>query len=167
MVFNGDRFESDPVYKSLKNYFLDFFNGEVTSAVNLAGLEHVISVTATPEGPIHFRSYTISFKKSGSKTPRVELEEMGPNYDFTVRRTSVAKPEVWKSAIRVPKEIKHKKVKNIEVDEMGDKYGRIHLGKQDLNKIQTRKMKGLKRGAEDNNDDASKKQRVEEEDDEE
>lgn len=28
---------------------------------------------------------------------------------------------------------------------MGDKVGRIHLGKQDLGQLQTRKMKGLKR----------------------
>lgn len=28
---------------------------------------------------------------------------------------------------------------------MGDQYGRVHLGKQDFNKLQTRKMKGLKR----------------------
>ena len=27
---------------------------------------------------------------------------------------------------------------------MGDKIGRIHLGKQDLGSLQTRKMKGLK-----------------------
>ena len=29
---------------------------------------------------------------------------------------------------------------------MGDKIGRIHLGRQDLSALQTRKMKGLKRG---------------------
>ena len=28
---------------------------------------------------------------------------------------------------------------------MGDKVGRIHLGRQDLGQLQTRKMKGLKR----------------------
>ena len=28
---------------------------------------------------------------------------------------------------------------------MGDKMGRIHLGRQDLSELQTRKMKGLKR----------------------
>jgi len=36
--------------------------------------------------------------------------------------------------------------KNIETDIMGDKTGRIHLGRQDLDTLQTRKMKGLKRG---------------------
>lgn len=39
--------------------------------------------------------------------------------------------------------------KNIETDIIGDKLGRIHTGKQDLNKLQSRKMKGLKRGATD------------------
>ena len=29
---------------------------------------------------------------------------------------------------------------------MGDKIGRIHLGRQNLSELQTRKMKGLKRG---------------------
>ena len=36
--------------------------------------------------------------------------------------------------------------KNIETDIVGDKMGRIHVGKQDLGKLQARKMKGLKRG---------------------
>lgn len=36
--------------------------------------------------------------------------------------------------------------KNVETDIVGDKVGRIHLGKQNLGELQTRKMKGLKRG---------------------
>lgn len=36
---------------------------------------------------------------------------------------------------------------------MGDKIGRIHLGKQDLSKLQTRKMKGLKRTTDDYTED--------------
>lgn len=36
--------------------------------------------------------------------------------------------------------------KNVETDIVGDKIGRIHLGRQDLSELQTRKMKGLKRG---------------------
>ena len=39
-----------------------------------------------------------------------------------------------------------KQEKNVETDAVGDKIGRIHLGRQDLNELQTRKMKGLKRG---------------------
>jgi ribosome production factor 2 len=37
---------------------------------------------------------------------------------------------------------------------MGDKIGRIHTGKQDLSKLQSRKMKGLKkRGRGEDGDD--------------
>jgi ribosome production factor 2 len=39
-----------------------------------------------------------------------------------------------------------RKRKNVEVDEMGDLRGRVHVGKQDLGRLQTRKMKGLKSG---------------------
>ncbi|KAI8376240.1 Brix domain-containing protein 1 [Radiomyces spectabilis] len=166
LVFSGDMFDSDTTHKNLKNFFLDFFNGEATDAVNLGGLEYVISFTATPER-IYVRSYFIQMKKSGSKTPRVELEEMGPHFDFVVRRTVAPKSDLWKSAVRVPKEIKPKKVKNIDTDEMGDKVGRIHMGDQQLHKIQTRKMKGLKkRSAEDDDDEtsATKKQKSDETD---
>jgi len=37
-----------------------------------------------------------------------------------------------------------KRKKNIAVDDMGDMRGQLHVGKQDLSKLQTRKMKGLK-----------------------
>ena len=36
---------------------------------------------------------------------------------------------------------------------MGDKVGRVHVGKQDLSQLQTRKMKGLKRSKDEVEDD--------------
>lgn len=44
---------------------------------------------------------------------------------------------------------------------VGDKMGRIHLGRQDLDELQTRKMKGLKR----NRDVAAEKEEEEEKSD--
>ena len=47
--------------------------------------------------------------------------------------------------------------KNVENDMVGDKIGRIYLGRQDLDELQTRKMKGLKRGRDtDLGDEAEK-----------
>ena len=43
---------------------------------------------------------------------------------------------------------------------MGDKLGRIHVGVQDLRKLQTRKMKGLKRRAGESDDEGVKKARI-------
>ena len=85
--------------------------------------------------------------------PRVELTPMGPSLDIRLRRHTAADPEMMKQALRRPKLRKQevekglgKRRKNMEVDEMGDLRGRIHVGKQDLGKLQTRKMKGLKAG---------------------
>jgi len=47
--------------------------------------------------------------------------------------------------------------KNVEIDLMGDKLGRVHLGTQDLRKLQTRKMRGLKRHAVDTDDEEGTK----------
>jgi ribosome production factor 2 len=43
--------------------------------------------------------------------------------------------------------------KNVETDFVGDKLGRVHLGKQDLSELQTRKMKGLKRLRDEDDED--------------
>jgi ribosome production factor 2 len=78
---------------------------------------------------------------------------MGPSLDMRLRRHTPPDPELLKLALKTPKLKKTdiekglgKKRKNIEVDEMGDLRGQIHVGKQDLGKLQTRKMKGLKGG---------------------
>ncbi|GMG21341.1 unnamed protein product [[Candida] boidinii] len=49
-----------------------------------------------------------------------------------------------KEAHMVPKQLQTKERKNINTDDMGDKVAKIHVGTQDLAKLQTRKMKGLK-----------------------
>ncbi|KAJ1920388.1 rRNA-binding ribosome biosynthesis protein rpf2 [Mycoemilia scoparia] len=161
MIFNGEAFGQNEDLEKLKNVLLDFFHGETSEKISLEGLEYVISVTAGPQeangnvGKIYFRTYLVNKKKSGVRQPRIELEEMGPSIDFALRRTRHASDEMWKQATRVPKELRVKKVKNISYDGMGDKMGRIHLGRQDLDKIQTRKVKALKnkRPSEDDGDD--------------
>lgn len=41
--------------------------------------------------------------------------------------------------------MQEKKKKNISKDTFGTTFGRIHVGEQKINNIQTRKMKGLKK----------------------
>ena len=113
-------------------------------SIDLTGLDCVISVTAT-EDKIYFRVYNIHMKKSGTRLPRVELEECGPSVDFVLRRTKLAGEDVRKESMRVPKEVKPKNVKNVETDPMGHKVGRIHTDKLDLSGLQTRKVKALKK----------------------
>jgi ribosome production factor 2 len=131
---------------------LDFFRGENPEGVNLKGIEHVVAFTGNPDGTIHMRVYTIDLMKSGCRLPRVELKEMGPFVDFEMRRTMNAPEDLQKAAMKKPKELKQKKEKNIEHNILGDKLGRIHMERQDFSKLQTRKMKGLKRSAVDEED---------------
>ncbi|CAE6377538.1 unnamed protein product [Rhizoctonia solani] len=108
---------------------------------------------------VHIRTYTTRLLASGVRVPRVELTPMGPSLDVVLRRHQEADPAVWALAMKRPK-IKKKEIesglgkkrKNIEVDDMGDMRGRIHVARQDLGKLQTRKMRGLKRAR---GDDAS------------
>ena len=109
--------------------------------------------TAASLPKIHVRAYTIRLLASGVRIPRVELTPMGPSLDFTLRRHTDADPEMLKQALKRPKLKKQevekglgKRKKNLEVDDMGDLRGRIHVAKQDLSKLQVRKMKGLKPG---------------------
>lgn len=144
LVFAGEAFDIDNEYKRLKSVLLDFFRGPTVSSVRLAGLEHVLHFTAL-DGKIYMRSYKVLLKKSGCRTPRIELEEIGPSIDFILRRTHLASDDLYKTANRQPKALKPKKKKNISHDAFGTKFGRVHMQKQNLEKLQTRKMKGLRK----------------------
>lgn len=84
-------------------------------------------------------------KKSGTRIPRIELNEIGPSVDLSVRRTQLASDDLFKQSCKKPKDLKVKKKKNITKDGLGSTLGRIHMGAQNINSIQTRKMKGLKK----------------------
>lgn len=146
LVFSGDAFDGDAEYKRLKNCLIDFLRGPKVEQLRLQGVEHVYHITAL-EGKIYFRSYRIQLKKSGSRVPRVELEEVGPAADLVLRRTKIASDDLYRRAKKRPDAAKPKKKKNISHDAFGTQLGRIHMQKMDLSKLQTRKMKGLKRKA--------------------
>ncbi|KAM8953993.1 ribosome production factor 2 homolog [Pelodytes ibericus] len=144
LIFAGDAFEVNEDYRRLKSLLTDFFRGPTVTAVRLAGLEHVLHFTAV-DGKIFMRSYKVLLKKSGCRTPRIELEEMGPSFDFVMRRTHLASDDLYKLSMKRPKALLGKKKKNISHDTFGTRYGRIHMQKQDLTKLQTRKVRGLKK----------------------
>ena len=168
--FSGTPFESPTpnAYTLAKSLFLDLLKGEDTNNVDVEGFQYMIHISAgeetatAPNPPIHLRCYLIKTKKSGTSLPRVEVEEMGPRVNFRVGRIKEADSDMMKEAMKKPKSLvvsryriiigrdtdqilQPKEKKNIETDIIGDKVGRIHMGKQDIGSMQTRKMKGLKR----------------------
>ncbi len=135
--------------------------------VNLAGLDHVIVCTAYDNSGypmVLLRHYTVQLKSSGTRVPLVELEECGPSLDLTIRRHQFASSALEEDAVRIPAQLKIKKKKNISAEVLG-KYGRIHMQRQDMNKMALKKMKGLKKratpeaNAESNAEEAPQQQR--------
>ncbi|KAK5174443.1 rRNA-binding ribosome biosynthesis protein rpf2 [Saxophila tyrrhenica] len=154
LSFSGSAFESPTAnaYTLAKSIFTDMFKGEDVSNVDVEGLQYMMHFSVDEEEQenvkpmIHLRCYLLRTKRAPNSTlPKVDVEEMGPRADFRVGRVQEADPEMWKEAMKKPKSQEAKTKKNIETDIIGDKVGRIHVGKQDLSALQTRKMKGLKR----------------------
>lgn len=162
--FSGTAWDS-PIaneYTHARSFFIDFFRGEQTDKIDVEGLQWIVSITAdepadgNDKPAIRLRCYTISTKRSGQKAPRVEVNEIGPRMDFRVGRQREPDEAMLKEAMKKPRGSEERTKKNITTDSMGDKMGRIHVGRQDLSELQTRKMKGLKRSrdvADDNERD--------------
>lgn len=161
LIFNGYKWKLTEELRRIRSLLLDIFHIDNVESVRLQGLEHVLSFTITEDLNILMRSYRVMLKKSGQRIPRIELVEMGPRMDLTIRRTKIASDDLYKTAMRQPAILKVTKRKNISRDELGNVHGRVHVGKQDINSIQTRKMKGLKKTADEKKENrASKKRKV-------
>ncbi|EAA07848.5 AGAP003048-PA [Anopheles gambiae str. PEST] len=161
IVFNGYKWKLTEELRRIKNLLLDMFRIDQIESIRLQGIEHVLSFTLTDDLTILVRSYRIQLKKSGQRTPRIELTEMGPSLDLSIRRTKIASDSLYKTAMRQPAILRVTKRKNVTRDELGNVHGRVHVGKQDINALQTRKMKGLRKTAEEKRTErANKKSRL-------
>jgi ribosome production factor 2 len=144
LTFVGERFYNDPTHIRLRNFFTDFLRGPDVEQLRLQGVETLLAFYALPDGSVAMRGYKIELKKSGTRTPRVELAETGPSCRFEFRRNRLASNESFKAACRQPKAAKIRVTKNISRDVFGTKLGRVHVKQQDLAQLQTRKVRALK-----------------------
>uniref|UniRef100_A0A6B2LAR3 Ribosome production factor 2 homolog n=1 Tax=Arcella intermedia TaxID=1963864 RepID=A0A6B2LAR3_9EUKA len=146
-VISGPEFLNDSKYMLIANMFVDFFRGKIVESINLKGLDHVIALSVDKDGAILFRHYAITMKKSDTKVPTVELDEIGPALDLLVRRQQFGAEALRNEALRVPKELKPKKVKNVSTNPFHDKVGTVHVQPQMVDKIhdKVRKPKALRK----------------------
>jgi ribosome production factor 2 len=79
--------------------------------------------------------------------------------DLTIRRAKIASKDLYKVALKKPPQLKVTPRKNVSKDELGNLHGRVHVGKQDINQLQTRKVKALKKTAEEKAEARSAKRR--------
>ena len=146
VIFSGQPFDVEHDYQRIKNLLLDFFSGPNVESIRLSGLEHVIQFVAI-DGKIAMRSYKVILKKSGTRLPRIELEEIGPRLDLTVRRSHLASHDLFKRSLRRPEALMKKKVKNINRDQLGSTLGRIHMKRQDYSRLSLRKSKAFRKSS--------------------
>lgn len=155
--FSGTPFDS-PVeneYTLAKSVLTDYFRGDSSpDAIDVEGLTYIISFAVEEDdvaggvgkAPIRMRVYTLRTLRSGARLPRVEVDEVGPRLDLRPVRARHADEAMAKEALKKPRAPTEERTKkNIKTDALGDKVGRVHVGRQDLKNLQTRKMKGLKR----------------------
>jgi ribosome production factor 2 len=154
ILLDGAEWEQSGQMRIIANFLVDFFQGAVVSRINLAGLDHVISL-AVRDNVIYFRQFIVAMKKSGAAVPRVELTEMGPSFELKLRRSIVADDDVRKEALRIPAQLFERKRKNVTTNVFGEKIGRIHMPRQELSSMQIKKVKALKEPA-----NAAKKRRL-------
>lgn len=156
LLFNGDDYGATETTRTLRSLLLDVFRGGMPRnmyknerddvvALDLAGVDRIIIFTLRGEKSVLFRQYAVQLRKQeGSQLPRVVLKEAGPSFDLELRRSRLASDAMLAEAMKKPRDPAFvRKVKNVSRDNMGDKKGRLHLGKQDLNMLALARMKGL------------------------
>lgn len=151
--------------KNTKKLYLDILRLHEVPKIDLSGLDHVV-ILSVLNGVILFRQYMVKLLKSGTKIPRVELIEVGPNFDCTLRRSKFASSDLMKESLRVPAQLQNKKKKNISSNETGDTLGTIHTGRQNFDNLTNARFKAFKKRKTNPNagegDNPAKRQKIDE-----
>jgi ribosome production factor 2 len=88
---------------------------------------------------------------------------VGPRIDLSYNRSTKGSTEIVKAAYKSHHAAKEGKKKNVEIGQLGQQLGRVHMQKQDFNQMALAKLKGLgkrynpnsKRKADDDEDEGS------------
>lgn len=147
MLFLGDLWQHDATHTKLQNLLIDFYRGDPVDKLVASGMDHVMVFSVADASAVHQRTYFCKLKKNpnGSKTPLPYLESCGPDMDFQIRRTQFAESDLWKASLKQPSATKSKKKKNQSTNVFGETVGRLHLERQEIDKMGGRKAKALRR----------------------
>lgn len=154
MMFMGDLWQQDSNCQKMQNLLIDFYRGDVVEKLVVSGLDHVMVFVSsqhpkTNQLVVHQHTYFCKLKKDpnnpSSKVPVPLLIPCGPDMTMCIRRTQFASPDLWKASLKQARELKKKKVKNHTTNIFGETIGRLHLEKQDVDKMGGRKVKALRR----------------------
>lgn len=146
IAFTGSGFEFDDDLKRVRNLLHDLFNrGSEVKEGDLLGMTRLF-ISITSEGStLYFRFYVSrllsSHVASDQWAAMDALEEIGPRLDMTIRRKQLASQDDYKRAISRKSYLTQKSQKNIELNNLGDRMGRVHVQQPDLNTLEIRKYR--------------------------
>jgi ribosome production factor 2 len=83
---------------------------QVIENLNLVGVDRAYVCTAMSSNRVFLSHCGLRLKKSGTKVPRMELEEVGPSMDLVVRRHHLPNDSLQKEAMKTTREKPKKKV---------------------------------------------------------
>eukprot|EP00088_Acartia_fossae_P062562 TRINITY_DN75630_c0_g1_i1.p1 TRINITY_DN75630_c0_g1~~TRINITY_DN75630_c0_g1_i1.p1 ORF type:complete len:280 (-),score=1.54 TRINITY_DN75630_c0_g1_i1:18-803(-) len=149
VIFIGEEWEGTRM-KGIKSWWLDYFRGaeERTVMAPLYAKFMVAFIAETLESKddkeqFHMRVYTTS--RNGKE---VQLTECGPRVMWEVVRWQEPSAEMWRRATKKPPSPYQPtaggvKSKLMEINELGERLGRVTVETQDLSGIVSRRFKGL------------------------
>ncbi|KAG5476303.1 hypothetical protein LSCM1_04004 [Leishmania martiniquensis] len=177
-VFEGSEFATDPAFMRLKNLLVDYFRGGNDVEINLDGCDRVLFFSLRSENGkdtvvapstdcytnkppnekgnaiLCMRHYAVKKPSAASGVPKsitnVQLYDVGPNFDFQIRRISFATPQEFKVACRIPRETLatlRSAADNVQADGLNNLRGQLHVGKQDIQELNLRRFKAHRSGA--------------------
>ncbi|KAG7366117.1 Brix domain containing protein [Nitzschia inconspicua] len=164
MLFIGDLWQRDSNCQKMLNLLIDFYRGDVVDKLVVSGIDHLLMFVAShdpavttsnsssstpPRVIIHQHTYFCKLKKDPndptSKVPVPFLVPCGPDVTMQIRRAQFAEPDLWKQSLKQPQGLQKKKAKNHSTNLFGEVIGRLHLEKQEVDKMGGRKSKALRR----------------------
>lgn len=149
MIFLGELFETDNDMKTLRSILLDIFHGTTIDKVNPESIDRAIVVAVVEDNDkkkIQFRQYTFGIWNERSDMKKLQLQNVGPNFDAIFNRSVYGPQDIIEESIRVPHNIlkpNEKLLKNVERGQFNTRIGRVHMQSQKLNELSQAKYKAL------------------------
>lgn len=135
LIFQGDLFETDFELERIKKHLIDLFRLEDVDEGSITNIKRALVFTVSEDKIIRIRSFQLENVEEGRYKNNLTLEEIGPSLDLKVCRVKLANADLYKLSCKQPKEIELKKEKNVSVNKLGEKRGRIHMAKQNITQM--------------------------------
>lgn len=171
-VFDGSEFTTDSAFVRLKSLLIDFFRGNNDTEISLDGCDRVFyfslrsrngeDACVAPSTDCYgskppsekgntilcMRHYALQKPFAGAGLSKslknIELFDIGPNFDFELRRASFATPQEFKHACRLPRSVLatlRSAAQNVQTDGLQNLRGSLHVGTQNLGDLTLRRFK--------------------------